>query len=296
MTIDITHLQSLFIICGISGAGKSKSLDALSDFGFFTVENLPVSIIEEFIKNSKNDPARFSRLAILPDIASEEHLNKLLILIDSCLGCTKIKLIYVDCANDIIVRRYSESRRPHPSFDVQKDKTLEDAINRERSRLAIFRDRASLLLETSNWNIHELRRALLAFVESISFTNSQEFRLNFLSFGFKYGLPSDCDIVMDARFLPNPYFQPNLRDKDGLDSSVADYVLGSDECKQFLAYYEQLLRFSLPLYIDSGKQYLNVGIGCTGGKHRSVAIAQALTSRFDEPSLKVSAKHRDKDR
>ena len=292
-------MQSLIFLVGTSGAGKSKALDALADFGYFNIENVPVELLPSFLEVAQKDPVRYQKLAILPDINSTEKLETLLKFIDTISAShkeTKVTSIYIDCADAVIVRRYSETRRPHPCFDPTRDKTLEDSIIRERTRLSLFRDRASLLLDTTNWNIHELRRTLVTFIETIAFSPEHLFRLNFLSFGFKYGLPSDCDIIMDARFLPNPYFITELRDKDGMDAAVASFVLTNPSCQQFMDKYLDLLTFSLPLYINAGKQYLNVGIGCTGGKHRSVAIAESLSKSFDSPLYLVSAKHRDKEK
>jgi UPF0042 nucleotide-binding protein len=291
--MNISHLQSLIIVSGTSGAGKAKSLDALADFGYFNVENLPVSAIPSFIEHTQLDPSRYARIAILPEIRSIKDVELLISLIKNVSNKNILKLIYLDCRDEVLIRRYSETRRPHPLFDSAKDKTINDAIKSERSILGLFREASSILFDTSNWNIHELRRALLAFVESLSYTNSQVFRINFLSFGFKYGLPGDCDIVMDARFLPNPYFVPELRELDGTDSKVSEYVLNTEATQKFINLYEQLLNFSLPLYIDAGKQYLNVGIGCTGGKHRSVALAEEFSKKLSGPGLSVSAKHRD---
>lgn len=295
-SIDISHIKSLIVVGGTSGAGKSKALDAISDFGYFNIENVPVPVLGSFLEYTKINPNRFQRLVILPDISSTANVEELLSVVETLVPKSKVHLIYIDCSNEVIIRRYSETRRPHPCFDAVRDKTLEDAIIRERTRLAAFRDRANLLLDTSVWNIHELKRALVTFSESIAFSTDQIFRINFLSFGFKYGLPADCDIVMDARFLPNPYFIEHLRDKDGTDAEVSDFVLSSDDCKEFLSKYIELLRFSLPLYINAGKQYLNIGIGCTGGKHRSVAIAEALSKKFNASSFLVSAKHRDREK
>ena len=199
-------MQSIIFVVGTSGAGKSKALDALSDFGYFNLENVPVELLPNFLAVASKDPSRYQKLAILPDINSTEKLESLLKFIEGIkkeYPNTKATCLYIDCSDEVIVRRYSETRRPHPSFDPERDKTLEDAITRERTRLSLFRDRANLLLDTTVWNIHELRRALVAFIETISFSSEHLFRLNFLSFGFKYGLPNDCDIVIDARFLPN---------------------------------------------------------------------------------------------
>lgn len=294
--MDISHLQCIVVVAGISGAGKSKALDAISDLGFFNLENLPVSMLKEFLNFTKQDPSRFQRLVILPDITSSEKLSELLKIIDELKPHKKVQKIFLDCANDVVLKRYSETRRPHPSFIPEKDKTLVDAVERERNRLNPFREKADLFVDSSQWSIHDLRRALTTFIESIAVTNDYILRLNFLSFGFKYGIPADCDLVIDARFLPNPFFVETLKDKDGLNPDVSKYVLENPACSEFMKRYTDLLQFMLPQYVNGGKAYLNVGIGCTGGKHRSVAIAEELAKRFKNPAYYVSAKHRDRER
>ena len=188
MDIDIGHLNALILIAGISGAGKSKAIDAISDLGFFNIENLPITLLDDFIFLSKNEPSRFAQTVILPDISSAEKMSDLLLHLDAFTPKKKFHLIFLDCANDIVIRRYSETRRPHPSFDPAQDKTIEDAVLRERSHLLPFRERADILIDTSALNIHELKRTLTGFVESIAKSSEYVLRLNFFSFGFKYGV------------------------------------------------------------------------------------------------------------
>lgn len=291
--MDITHIQCLIIVAGISGAGKSKAMDAIADLGFFNLENLPVTLLKEFLAFTKHEPARYQRLVLLPDITSDEKLSELFSIIDHATPQQRVHKIFLDCANHVVVKRYSETRRPHPSFLPEEDKTLEAAVTRERHKLNPFKEKANLLLDTSDWSIHDLRRALTAYIDSTTSFNDYILRLNFLSFGFKFGIPTDCDLIIDARFLPNPFFVESLKDKDGLQPEVSKYVLENSSCIEFLARYSELLKYLLPQYIAGGKAYLNIGIGCTGGKHRSVAIAEELSKRFQNPAYYVSAKHRD---
>ncbi len=293
--VDISHLDALLFIAGVSGAGKSKAADAISDLGFFNIENLPIQLLSEFISYTRGESPHFNKIVLIPDIRTETAMGQLLSMMDRLEPRKKAHLVFLDCANDTIIRRYSETRRPHPSFDPVKDKTLVDAVLRERSLLTQVRERAHLLLDTTELTIHDLKRALTAYVESIAANTDYLLRVNFLSFGFKYGVPVDCDTIIDARFLPNPYFVENLREFDGTNSDVAAYVLGSPQGAEFVKRYTELLSYLIPQYIHGGKAYLNVGIGCTGGKHRSVAIAEELTKRLKHPAYLVSAKHRDKE-
>ena len=251
-------------------------------------------MLGEFLAFTRKDPTRFQNLVILPDIASDEKLEELLTLQHKISPSERVSSIFMDCANDVLVRRYSETRRPHPEFDPENDKTIIDAVERERTRLNAFREQSNLFLDTSSWSVHDLRRALSEFVDSLSVITSYSIRINFLSFGFKHGIPADCDLVIDARFLPNPFFVAELKEHDGLDPKVSEYVLKNPLCEEFLARYTELLQFLIPTYIDGGKAYLNIGIGCTGGKHRSVAIAEELGKRFSNPRYFISAKHRDR--
>lgn len=297
LSLDIHHLELMLIVGGVSGAGKSKSMDVLSDLGFFNIENLPVPLLPDFIRFTASNPARFSRLVVLPDVSSSGRLSDLLEILNRTTPKKgKLFMIFLDCASEVLVRRFSETRRPHPSFDPERDQTLEDTIERERNRLIPYKERADLLIDTSRFTIHELKNELTGFVESISQKKEYRLRINFLSFGYKFGVPADCDLIMDVRFLPNPYFVEALRDKDGTDPEVAAYVHSSPNCQAFMSKYQDLLTYLIPQYIQAGKPYLNIGIGCTGGKHRSVAIADKLSSLFQSPDYFVSAKHRDKSR
>ena len=266
----------------------------LGDSGYYVVDNLPVPLIGQFFEFSKGSAARYRNTALLIDIESRESRTELLSVIKTKEDRPgNVKLVFLDADNPAILRRYSETRRPHPGFDASQDKTLTDTISRERSRLQPIKEAADFLVDTSSFNIHALRRELRDFLASLGHTSRHGMRVNFLSFGFKHGIPLDCDLIVDVRFLKNPHFVEDLRDQDGRDAPVRDYVFSTPEAEDFVARYADLLQFLLPKYQAEGKAYLNIGIGCTGGKHRSVAIAEALSERMKSPESLISVKHRD---
>jgi UPF0042 nucleotide-binding protein len=285
------HIASLIIVTGMSGAGKSTAMDLLSDSGYYVVDNLPVPLLESFLTFSVQSGERFKHTALLLDVDSRESRVQLLPLLKD--SPENLKVVFLDADTPAIVRRYSETRRPHPGFDPAKDRTLEDTIQRERLRLQPIKEIADLVLDTSTFNVHALKRELRGFLSTLGTQGGRTMRVNFLSFGFKRGIPLDCDLIVDVRFLRNPHFIEELREKDGRDPPVKDYVFQSPEAQEFVERYADLLRFLLPKYQFEGKAYLNIGIGCTGGKHRSVAIAEALSGTIDPSGYLVSVKHRD---
>jgi RNase adapter protein RapZ len=333
LNLTLDHISHLVLVAGISGAGKSSAIHMLSDLGFYIVDNLPVPLLPFFLEFSKSSSSRFQKIAVHVDIDSSKKLSQfleLLRLIDPerhipALGprgkaqrprdedgeddplatspsLRKIVLVFLDCKTETIVKRYSETRRPHPGFDAQRDNTLIDAIERERGRLMAFKEVSDFIIDTTVLSPHDLRRELKSFTETLTASPARQVRVNFLSFGFKYGVPIDCDLVVDVRFLPNPYFEPELRERTGLEEDVRSYVLESPDARGFVERYLELLNYLIPRYIFEGKSYLNIGIGCTGGKHRSVAIAQHLADALTKASATkdsyedeflVSVKHRD---
>ena len=296
MKESIDHIRQLLFVIGLSGAGKSSVAKLLSDQGFFTIENLPVPLVRDFLEFSKRTPDRFARTAILLDIASRERVIEFNTLLDSMdLSAGPVKLLYIDCQTTAIVKRYSETRRPHPEFEAERDRTIEDSIERERARLAPLRDRSNFTIDTSDFTIHQLRREMQTFLTRLEGGPDKKVHVNFLSFGFRHGVPAACDLVLDVRFLPNPYFVTELKERTGLESDVADYVLQSTDAQDFLTKTKDLLQFLLPRYSNEGKSYVTIGIGCTGGKHRSVAITEDLAKSVSnmERRMVFSVKHRD---
>ncbi len=288
------QISCLLFIVGISGAGNSSALRFFEDVGFFPIDNLPLPLLSQFLEFTKTNPKRFEHTAILPDIDTPDKVKGFL----SSIGKNEVlanttQVVFLDCSTPVLIKRYSESRRPHPAFDPQLDKTLEDTIKRQRDLLFPIKERADIIVDTSDFSIHDLKRNLKGFVDTIDKKSVSLIRVNFVSFGFKHGIPLDCDLVSDVRFLPNPYFVAELREKSGRDKDVADYVLSTPSAQEYLLRYSELLQFLLPHYIFEGKAYLNVGIGCTGGRHRSVAITEELFRLVKQKNCLVSVKHRD---
>ncbi len=288
------HFDSLILVTGISGAGKSTAMHLLSDSGYSVVDNLPVPLLRQFLSFSHSAGVRYRKTALLLDVDSQESQRLLLPLLgERGARPTNLRLIFLDADTKAVLRRYSETRRPHPGFDPATDTSLEDAIQRERERLQTIKEVSNLVLDTSEFTVHALKRELRDFLVSLGTVSARSMRINFLSFGFKRGVPLDCDLVADVRFLRNPHFVEALRDKTGKDSAVRNYVFESLDAAEFVKRYTELLSFLLPRYQFEGKAYLNIGIGCTGGKHRSVAIAEALCAAMDHEKFFVSVRHRD---
>jgi UPF0042 nucleotide-binding protein len=293
-----SNIKTLIFLCGLSGAGRSTALDALSDLGFFTNENLPIEVCKSFLEYAESEQQRFSRTVLAPDVASaykvELFLEFLKILANSSIS---IQTIFLEASSSTIVKRYGQTRRPHPFFDPNLDLTLEDTIARERQTLFPIREKANLVIDTSNLNLHELRKEISAFAAMLGSKNNNLVRVNLIAFGFKHGIPSDCDLVVDVRFLPNPFFVPALKDKTGLDKEVQQFVLSLPDAQEFTKLYLEQLNFLVRKHADSGKLYLNIGVGCTGGRHRSVVLAEQLgtqlKSSLPEESFSVSLKYRD---
>lgn len=291
----VQHFDSLVLVAGISGAGKSTAMHLLSDTGYYVVDNLPVPLLANLLKFSEGAGPRFRKTALLLDIDSAENQRLLVPLFDARgYGAHNVKLIFLDAETATVVRRYSETRRPHPAFDAEQDDSIQDAIFRERERLQPVKERADLVLDTTDCTVHELKRRLREFLETLGTkTDQYGLRVNLLSFGFKHGVPIDCDLLVDVRFLTNPHFIESLRNLTGRDEAVREYVFRSPDAAEFVNRYRDLLGFLLPRYKLEGKAYVNIGIGCTGGQHRSVAIAEAIyAAMVNEPYL-LSVSHRD---
>jgi UPF0042 nucleotide-binding protein len=266
----------------------------LSDSGYYVVDNLPLPLLQHFLDFSSAAGARYRKTALLLDVDSQESQKLLTEMLGKLQGRAKnVQLIFLDADSRAVLRRYSETRRPHPGFNPDLDASLEDAIQRERDKLQPLKEIANLVLDTSEFTVHSLKRELREFLVSLGTIESQRMRVNFLSFGFKYGVPLDCDLIADVRFLTNPHYVESLREKTGLDCDVRDYVFASPDASEFITRYVDLLNFLLPRYQFEGKAYVNIGIGCSGGKHRSVAVAQQLACSIDPKNYLLSVRHRD---
>ena len=278
------------IVTGMSGSGKSTALKMLEDVGYFCVDNLPFPLISKLSELIQMPNAEINKIAVGVDIRSGQSFSQF----ESVLGqLTKMgmeyEILFLDSRTDVLIKRYKETRRSHP---LAKDGGLEQGIEAERKKLSGLRRKADYILDTSNMLTRELQAALnKTFVENKEFKNIY---VTVCSFGFKYGIPSDADLVFDVRFLPNPYYIEDLRYQTGNDPAVREFVMANDDAKEFLQKLQDMVRFLLPRYISEGKHQLVVAVGCTGGKHRSVTLANELygTLRQDE-NLGVKIEHRD---
>ncbi len=292
----LSHIKNLVLVTGLSGAGKTTAARIISDLGYYTIDNLPVELLKDFLQFSKKKPRQFSKLCILLNVVSQDMAKEFISILDKMkrAGTNKVSLIFLECSDEVIVNRYSETRRPHPGFDSERDKTLLDTIARERRRLFAVKEQANFVLDTTELNVHQAKDTIKRYIESVDKEGVPLLRVNFVSFGFRWGIPSDCDLVFDVRFLSNPFFCEGLRELDGREAEIREYVLESKGAEQFLKKAVALLQFLLPAYVREGKAYLNIGIGCTGGRHRSVVVAEELAKRVKAPAgAKISVTHRD---
>lgn len=278
------------IVTGMSGAGKSTALKMLEDAGYYCVDNLPVPLISKFAELVSTPNSEIEKVVIGVDVRTGHAFDELNAVLDEMAGSgVPFEVLFFEASDDILVKRYKETRRVHPLAGGER---VDVGIAREREKLAAIKRRADYILDTSQM----LTRELKAEIDKI-FVNNQNFKSLFVtivSFGFKYGIPSDSDLVLDVRFLPNPYYFDELRTKNGNDPEVQEYVMSFAEAGSFLDKLEDMLNFLLPNYILEGKNQLVISIGCTGGKHRSVTLANALYERmkkYDDYGFKIE--HRD---
>jgi UPF0042 nucleotide-binding protein len=278
------------IVTGLSGSGKSTAIRVLEDLGFYCIDNLPVVLTPKFIELCQNSEEEIMRVALGIDLRERGFLADYPAVIDAIRRAGHhVEILYLDAADDVLVRRFSETRRPHP---LAEGTNVASGIRREREKLAGLKGMADRIIDTSAYTVHQLRDELRGLLGGAG-GGEAAMRVFLVSFGYKYGLPSDTDMVLDVRFLPNPFFVEELRPRDGTDPAVARYVLDRPETEQFLARTMALLDFVLPLYEREGKRYLTLGLGCTGGRHRSVALVAELERRLAERGYPVQVQHRD---
>lgn len=279
--------KELVILTGISGAGKASALKTFEDLGYQAVDNLPLELMPEFaglVEKSKE----IERAAIVVDVREGQALDRLPQIIKRVKRVLPTRVVFLDAQDSVLVRRYSETRRPHP---LRRSETVSRSIVEERQLLDSVRNVADTLIDTSRFNVHELRAEIQKRFGRED--QSQHLLVSCLSFGFKNGVPLDADIVFDVRFLPNPHFVPEFRDKTGLDPKVAAYVVGFPQTGEFLDKVTDLMLYLLPHYVKEGKSYLTVAFGCTGGQHRSVMMAEEMARRLTKAGYQAKPLHRD---
>jgi UPF0042 nucleotide-binding protein len=281
------HAKELVIVTGISGAGKASALKAFEDLGFHCVDNLPLELLPDFGRLVSQSTAG-ERAAIVMDVREGATLDRLPEILKDIKKLLHTRVVFLDAQDAVLVRRYSETRRPHP---LGLRETVSRSIVEERQLLDPIRNVADTLIDTSNFNVHELRAHIQSRFGHRDGT--AQLLVSCLSFGFKNGVPLDADMVFDVRFLPNPHFVPEFRKKTGLDPKVAAYVRGFPQTEEFLGKVSSLMLYLLPHYVKEGKSYLTVAFGCTGGQHRSVMMAEEVSKRLKAAGYQVKALHRD---
>lgn len=280
----------IYIITGLSGAGKSQVVRSLEDHGYFCVDNLPPNLFAKFIEGMRLGHEQLPKMAIVADVRTgidsipeiEQALRELR------NNGIDYQLIFLEAADNILLSRFKENRRPHP-LSATGEGTLQ-LVKKERQLMTELRGLADIIIDTSEFT----NQQLAAHLETLlSYEGSSGITVAVTSFGFKYGLPIDADLVIDVRFLPNPYYIPELRSYSGQDKPVADYVLNNEVTKDFLRIYLRLLRYLLPHYQNEGKRHISIAVGCTGGRHRSVALAEHIAKRLSKSGYSTSVAHRD---
>jgi UPF0042 nucleotide-binding protein len=277
----------VILVTGMSGAGRSTATRALEDIGWFVVDNLPPTLMTNVVDYvAQRTGSR--KVAVVADVRGGQLFEEL----RDSLAAIKVaghdlRVLFLEAGDEALVRRYESSRRPHP---LQRDDSLLGAVQRERRLLSDLRADADIVIDTSNLNVHELRRSIEA---SFGDDYHVALRATVMSFGFKYGIPVDADLVADLRFLPNPYWDPKLKNLTGLDAAVNDYVVASDQAQEFLTKYAELIDLVEDGYLREGKRFVTIAMGCTGGKHRSVAMAENLSARLVKSGVEVRVVHRD---
>lgn len=284
------HIPDVVVITGMSGSGRTQAMHVFEDMGYYCIDNLPPRLIMSLVGvvGIGNDTAR--RLAVTCDLRSQGLFDELLDALSQLKNASfDVSVLFLDCKDEILIRRYSETRRRHPLMRGRE--TIAHAIGRERAQLASIKDNAQVVIDTSYLKTQELRRRIL---KDYSDKDARGLLVvNVFSFGFKYGTPPEADIIMDVRFLPNPFYDPHMKALTGKDAKVRDFVMEDETTKKFFASWTKLLDVVMPGYIREGKTQLSIAIGCTGGQHRSVALADATAAYLEGKDFKVVASHRD---
>jgi UPF0042 nucleotide-binding protein len=284
-----SHMEDgeLVVLTGMSGSGKDSALKAFEDLGYYSVDNLPLELIPRFADLVRQS-AEIERAALVVDVREGMRLDRFPAILKQVRKVLPTRVVFLEASEDALVRRFSETRRPHP---MGRDDTVMHGIRAERKRLDPVRNVADIVLDTTKFNVHELRAHINAQFERAA--GDRGLTISLSSFGFKNGLPGESDLVFDVRFLPNPHFVPEFRKLTGRHAKVAKYIRQFPQTKEFLDKTTELLKFLLPHYIEEGKSYLTVAFGCTGGQHRSVFIAEEMKKRLEAAGYRVNTAHRD---
>ncbi len=279
-------MSEIAVITGMSGAGRSTAADALEDLGWFVVDNLPPALISKVAELATRPGSATPRVALVAGTGAffEELAPAIHELRKSELN---LRIIYLEAAPEVLIRRYEQTRRRHP----MQEAGVAEAVDNERSLLTTVKAEADVVVDTTDLNIHQLRNRIVELFANDD--GSDRMRTSVLSFGYKHGIPTDVDLVFDCRFLPNPHWEPELRPLTGLDAPVCDYVLAQRDAVDFVEKLDALLEMLLPAYVREGKSYLTVAVGCTGGHHRSVVIAEQIAQRIRKHGFDPSVTHRD---
>lgn len=278
------------IVSGLSGAGKSKTVSFLEDIGYYCVDNLPAQLIPKFAGLCMAGSGKYDRVAVVTDIRGGQTFDGLFDALDALQGMRcEYKILFVEASTETIIKRYKETRRSHPL--ARNGRSLDEAVEQERSALEPVRKRAEYIIDTSALSTAKLRGEVLRLFGTEDASTSMS--VSVTSFGFKYGIPIEADLVFDVRFLPNPYYIAELRNQTGLDEGVRNFVFGYQQTLDFMARLEDLIGFLLPHYVEEGKTALVIAVGCTGGQHRSVAITRALADFIRQKGYNAAENHRD---
>ena len=282
-------LRDLVVVTGMSGSGKGTVLKTFEDLGFFCIDNLPVPLIPKFVEGFNVSGGEVKHAALVIDIRAGERLHGLERLIAELRkSAFHLFVLYLEARDDVLVRRFSETRRPHP---LSGERPLRDAIRMERRRLRKLRDLADYTIDTSDTTVHKVKALVMERFQK--HTRSSELKINLLSFGYKNGIPLEADLLFDARFLPNPFFVPRIKRLSGRDREVVKYLRSFPETMEFVQKVGDLLQYLLPNYLREGKSYLTVAVGCTGGRHRSVFVVEELAKLLKNRKRDIHVRHRD---
>jgi UPF0042 nucleotide-binding protein len=281
--------MEFLIITGLSGAGKSQAMKVMEDIGFYCMDNLPPALLPKFAELCYESKRVVNKVAVVVDIRGGEFFNDLFKSLENLKKQGfRYRILFLDASDEILIKRYKELRRPHP---LEPEGRIIDGIEKERIKLKEVKERADYIIDTTNFTIGMLKEEIKKiFIEG---KESDNLTISILSFGFKHGIPIDADLVFDVRFLPNPHYIDELRDFTGNDKQVRDYVMGWEHTKIFVDKLTDMINFLIPYYIKEGKTQLVIGIGCTGGKHRSVTVANVLYENLKEKGYRVIINHRD---